>query len=680
MDRTPVLSIANLDVVYRTDPAVVALKHVDLQVYPGETVGIVGESGCGKSTLAFSIMGYLHPLARTTGQILFDGLDLRTMNRRQLASYRGSRMSMVFQNPFSSLNPSIKIGEQLAEVGRYHKNQGRKAAWQSARDILDKLNIPDPDQVVDRYPHQVSGGMQQRVCIAMALLCEPRLLIMDEPTTALDVTTEVVILDMIKDLKKSFNTSILYITHDLRIVSSMADWVAVMYKGEVVETASRKDLFEQPRHPYTIGLLGCIPHRGVTKHNHTLITIPGYVTKRSEHDDTCPFRERCTMTGSSCEDAYIFREVAPGHFCSCDRSSLATENPAVKELPALLKPAVTPDTSDIAANIAGNEILLELKNLKVHYNGKRVVRAVDGIDFYLRRNHIMGIVGESGCGKTTTALAVQGLMESSSGTMTYRGQDITMPWFKRKCSVLKDIQMVFQNPEKSLNPAFTIERLLERPIKVFHPETVSADRRRIIIETLQKVGLSEDYLARKPTQLSGGELQRVAIARVFVVNPNLVICDEPTSSLDVSVQSAVLNLLISLQRQTEISYLFISHDLHVVNYISDYIIIMYLGRICEFGTTNDIFAPPYHPYTEALISAVPEMERDVARTLIRLEGSVPSLGGAMAGCPFSSRCPRKLGTLCDDVQPPRVDVSPTHRYFCHIDPQTLMKIQSGYAW
>lgn len=663
----PILQIQDFSVEYRVyEDRTLACNKVSLDLHPRETLGVVGESGCGKSTLAYGIMNYLGERAHTAGSICFDGENLLQKSDREMDHYRGNRIAIVNQNPFTSLNPSLRLGKQLAEVAMFHRGMNHKQALALSRDMLAQLNLPDPDNILKRFPHQISGGMQQRICIAMGLMCQPSVLIMDEPTTALDVTTEVVILDEVRDLAKRFDTAVLYISHDLGIISSIADRIAVMYRGEVVEIATKEELFRNPQHPYTEALIRCIPSQGVTKNERRLATIPGYISRRDARDEACPFRDRCERrTGDDCMKNHGMREVSPGHWAACTLAGNAGER-AVEEAPVPKKIGMPEETP-----------LLKVEHLCKYFQTKKTqYRAVDDISFHVNRNRVFGIVGESGCGKSTTALCIEGLLDITKGSLEYKGSDITKNWQHRSRDILKEIQMVFQDPARSLNPSYTVEEIIGRPIQVLLGVKDKARRREMIVELLRKVGLGEEYLRKKTSQMSGGERQRVAVARVFAVRPDLVICDEPTSALDVSVQAAVLNLLVDLQHESEeISYIFISHDLHVVNYVSDFVMVMYLGKICEFGRTEEVFSPPYHPYTEALLSAVPEVGSGTKQNMIRLEGSVPVPDGSIRGCHFHTRCPRKIAGLCDAVDPPRVEFGETHYLHCHLPKEELEKME-----
>ncbi len=658
----PVLELKNLSVVYKTlTDSIVAVKDVNLSVKKKQALGIIGESGCGKSTLAYAIMDYLPANGVSSGQILFKGEDLLTKTDREMMEYRGNRIAMVYQNPYSSLNPSLTIGYQLDEVTIRHRGYTKKQAREASIQALTDLYMGDPKGIARRYPHQISGGMQQRICIAMALLCRPDLMILDEPTTALDVTTEVVILDIIAELIDKFDMSMIYISHDIGVINKVSDRIAVMYRGEVAETGKQETIYEHPLHPYTRALMNCMPRSGVVKEEIRLNTIEGYVTRRSAAETGCPFVARCEKRNDRCVEEYGMAERAPGHFAACDRAY--AEDVPDKKRSAIKVPS---------EQNGHEETLLNIENLYKYYGapGKRV-RAVDGVSVSLAKNNVLGVVGESGCGKSTMGLTVSGLLKPTKGKIIFGDTNISFSWKRRTPEVLKDIQLIFQNPGRSLNPSFTLESIIGRPMKKLLGVKSKEERKKQIIDLLKKVDLGEEYLYRKATQLSGGEMQRAAVARAFSISPHLLICDEPTSALDVSVQASVLNLLGDLQQESGASYIFISHDLNVINYISDYIMVMYLGRICEYGRKGEVVGPPYHPYTEALMSAVPEVDPTLKRKVIRLEGSPPNPTKKIKGCPFAGRCHKKIGKICDTQPPPRVYFSGTHFAYCHLPPEEM---------
>lgn len=665
-----VLQIDKLRVEYVTeDQKVQAVREVSLKINQSETLGIIGESGCGKSTIAFAIMGYLGKQGHiSNGQIWFQGERLDQKSQGEYRKYRGDKISLVYQDPYLSLNPSLKIGRQIAEVSRRHKGTNRKESWEEASSMLVELNIANPNKVMQRYPHQVSGGMQQRICIAMALLCKPSLLIMDEPTTALDATTEVVLLDMIRSLKERFDTSILYISHDLGVVKSVADRVGVMYLGRLVETAPAAMLFKNPCHPYTRGLIKSIPQPYYNKNTRRLEGIRGIISNRNKSTEACRFKDRCPNQTDACGQRPELIAIAPGHYVACHHADIDKGLDLRAARHQLSIQANTPYGTD-------NKTILRVQGLKKYYPGRHQVKAIDDVSFDIPSGVNLGVVGESGCGKSTLALCIEGLHDVTDGQIHLQDINITNTYDKRDPEVFRKLQMVFQNPEKSLNPSKTVAQILERPLKLLTRHT-PAERRELIIEILGKVGLSAKYMNRKAKHMSGGEKQRVAIARVFCVNPEVVICDEPTSALDVSVQASVLNLLLDLQGSKNLSYLFISHDLSIVRYLCDYVAVFYLGRISEFGRTEDIFNPPYHPYTEALLSAMPLIDPNITKETIYLEGTVPSPINPPSGCRFHTRCPKKIGDICEQIEPVLVEPKPGHKIYCHI-PIVEMEMQKN---
>jgi len=653
-----ILEIKNLNVNYDTLAGdVVALKDVNLSVERKKSLGIIGESGSGKSTLAYSIMDYLPSNGSIFGETNFNGENLLEKTPREMEKVRGNRIAMVYQNPYSSLNPSLTIGAQLDEVTFFHRGFTGQKARKASLDAMEDLYMGDPEGIAKRYPHQISGGMQQRICIAMALLCRPDLLILDEPTTALDVTTEIVILDIIRELREKYDMSMIYISHDIGVINKVSDRIAVMYRGEIVEKGPRDSIFRHPGHPYTRALINCMPRAGVVKEEAMLNTIPGYVRRRSTAETGCPFADRCAKKTDSCESDYGMARIADNHFSACGRAYAV--DVADKKLESL----------KIKANYeSSDKKLLEIKDLFKYYGGHfKRVRALDGISVTLNRNSVLGVVGESGCGKSTMGLTVSGLIKPTKGRILFDGTDISVTYKRRSPETLREIQLIFQNPGRSLNPSFTLEQIIGRPMKKLLGITSRSERRKRIIEILKKVDLGEEYLDRKATQLSGGEMQRAAVARAFSISPELLICDEPTSALDVSVQASVLNLLAQLQQDSGASYIFISHDLNVINYISDYILVMYLGRICEYGKKDEIMSAPGHPYTAALLSAVPDVDPSLEKEIIRLEGSPPDPTMKIKGCPFAGRCHKKIGSICDTEAPPLRKYSESHFAYCHLE-------------
>ncbi len=669
----PVLSIKDLHLSYGSGPARVrAVRGVSFDIQPGEVLGVVGESGCGKSTVGFAAMGYVAPGGQIThGEILYQGHNIATMRSRDLQRLRGKEIAMVFQNPLTSLNPSMTVGEQIIEVLEHHTGMRESEARQRVIDLFESVYLPSPEETMHRYPHQLSGGQQQRVVIAMAMACDPALLIMDEPTTGLDVTTEATILDLIAELKEKTSAAIMYITHNLGVIARVADRVVVMYSGEVAEEAPVGEIFATPRHPYTTGLMGAVPD--VSRANIALRPIPGQLPRPGSYTGGCPFAPRCSYAQDVCTESHPpLEEVNDRHFARCffwDQVSLKREE--VEVVPEAQKPQTDP--------------VLKIDNLKKYYeqslgilpwsSKKRVVKAVDGVSFEIGEQETLALVGESGCGKTTLSSAIVGLTDDVDGEMLLDGKKLEPRVKKRPMSQRQQLQIVFQNPDSSLNPAHTIYEIISRPLKLFRGEEVKGRVKDEVVSILESVNLHESYLWRYPSQLSGGEKQRVAIARALAANPKVIICDEPVSALDVSVQATVLNLLKKLQEEDGYSYLFISHDLSVVRYLSNRVMVMYLGHIMEIGPTSEVFHPPYHPYTEALTSAIPLPNPQIEQAQIRLQGAVPSAANPPSGCPFQTRCPRKIGSICEEEFPPMQDAGDGHQIRCHIPLDELKAVE-----
>jgi len=680
------LEVKDLKVNYETPEATVrAINGVSLQVERGNIYGIVGESGCGKSTLAFAIIQYLDENGYIDGgKVSYRGEDLADKSRSELQSIWGNEIAMVYQDPTASLNPSMRVGEQIAEVSRIHEGLTWKEANEKAVNMLDEVHIQDPESTADRYSHQLSGGMKQRVSIAMSLMANPDLLILDEPTTNLDVTTEAKILDMVEELKDRFNAAMLYITHDLGVVARSSDVVEVMYAGEIIERSSVKELFSRPLHPYTEGLLKCIPHPEDDESSGRLNPIGGSVPDLTDLPEGCSFASRCPYRKEKCT------EVDPGlevrgelHEASCHFAPLSE---AEVTRPEMLKtlPEEEGELYPWERSEGEEGKTLEINEVKKYFSestgwelslrGSKKVKAVDGVSLDLEGGQTLGVVGESGCGKTTLARSVIGLEEITSGEIKFKSTDISSPVESRDRSVLKRIQIIFQDPRSTLNPKKTIGAAVRRPLEL-HGDFAKEELGGVVDSLLEAVGLDVQFKTRYPKQLSGGQKQRVAVARAFASNPSLVLSDEPTSSLDVSIQATILNLLINLQAETDVSYMFISHDLSVVRYISDYIAVMYLGNVVEVGTTEEIFSPPYHPYTEALLSAIPVPDPEVDQKQLRLKGSVPSAINPPSGCVFHTRCPRKVGKVCEEESPPLVG-SGDHEIYCHIPLEELQEVEA----
>jgi peptide/nickel transport system ATP-binding protein len=676
-----VLDVRNLTVTYDTEAGPLdTVRKVCLQIATGEIYGLVGESGSGKTTLARAIVGYLPGNGRVqSGTVKLGSTDLLKLSPNEMRRIWGAQITMVHQDPAASINPSMLIGDQIAEMARVHLKMSKKEAKAKALEMLFKVRMADPESVAKRYAHQLSGGMLQRVLIATAMVTHPKLLIMDEPTTALDVTTEAVILDLLHDLLAEFNTAILYITHNLGVVARICHRVGVMYAGELMEEGTIHQVFKNKLHPYTRGLLGCVPRVDASKKEISLSAIPGYIPRPDQLPPGCVFAPRCSMAEAACQAASPPQvDAGSGHMTACRRFEALQKDRELNIAPQQRR--------DASERVEGPRVL-EAQNVKKYFpvsggltsvwkRGSLVVKAVDDISVRVRGGFTMGIVGESGCGKTTLARVITGLDEATSGEIKLEGRLLAPTVSKRARAELKKIQMVFQNPDASLNPQHTAGQSVARPLILFRnlPKEEIGKRVR---ELFRAVNLPEEYIHRLPHELSGGEKQRVAIARAFAAEPTLMILDEPISSLDVSVQASLMNLLVELQESKGTSYLFISHDLAAVRHLSDWIAVVYLGRIWEVGSAEDVFVPPCHPYTEALLSAIPIPDPDVSQKRVRLQGSVPSALNIPPGCRFNTRCPRKVGEICEKEEPPWQNVSEHHRICCHISIDELRSLQGA---
>ncbi len=682
MEKRTILEVSNLDITYDTEAGPLhTVRNVSLKIGQGEVFGLVGESGSGKTTLARAIVRYLPGNGRIgNGSVLLNGQNLLDLSGQAMRQIWGKQISMVHQDPAAAVNPAIQIGEQLAEVARVHLGMSRPEARARALEMLTQVRIPDPEAVAKRYAHQLSGGMLQRVLIATALMTNPQLLIMDEPTTALDVTTEAVILDLIRDLLSEYQIAILYITHNLGVVARIADRVGVMYAGELVEEGLVREVYKAARHPYTIGLLGCVPSLDATKQEIELYAIPGYIPRPDELPEGCIFAPRCEMVQPACRlERPPLVKVAADHSSACLRWCEVQETLGQRQhLRKENGPAGKP------MDEAG--LILETLEVKKYFpipgsglaallGGEApTVKAVDGISLRVRDGLTMGIVGESGCGKTTLARCIAGLEEATAGVIELEGRALPYDLKKRPKELLKKIQMIFQNPDASLNPHHTLGDIIGRAVTLQGNLSREEVKQRVR-ELLEAVHLPPDYEQRLPHELSGGEKQRIAVARAFATQPQILICDEPISSLDVSVQASLMNLLVELQQEMGMAYLFISHDLAAVRHISDWIAVVYLGRLWEVGSAQDVFVPPSHPYTEALLSAIPILDPDVHQEQIRLTGSVPSAIDIPPGCRFHTRCPRKIGPICETEEPPWQETENYHRICCHIPLDELRELQ-----
>jgi peptide/nickel transport system ATP-binding protein len=650
------LDVSHLSITYRVrEQDRLAVRDVSFSIGQGESYGLVGESGSGKSTVALALVRYLPQNGRVSdGSISINGEDPLTLGAGALRDLRASAVSMVYQEPGKALNPSLRVGRQVAEA---FGGRSRSEAMEAAEQMLRTVQISDPGRVMRRYPHELSGGMAQRVVIAMALAASPSLLILDEPTTALDATVEAEVLDLVAGLRQEFSTSVLFISHNLAVVAKMCDRVGVLYAGELVEQGPARAVFDDPRHPYTVGLLRCIPRRGQRKDQGRLDTIPGFLPTPGHSLTGCVFAPRCALAQDKC------RSSMPELFTIDDlRASRCYFHEDAPSLPRATEAAAP--TAAGAAGAANPAPLIAIEGLSKTFPGG--VRALSDVDLTIMRGETLGLVGESGSGKTTLARVLLGLTPADPGSaITLEGETLSPDVRRRPRTTLRALRIVFQNPDSALNRRHSVRSLISRPL--VRLAGLSGQPLRDRLETLiASVRLEDRHLPLRPSQLSGGLKQRVAIARAFGGGPAMVVCDEPTSALDVSVQAAILNLLADMQAEGQATYLFISHDLGLVRYLSDRIVVLYLGRVMETGPAENVFAGPHHPYTEALLSAVPSLDGQHPER-IRLTGEIPSAANPPGGCVFHTRCPRRLTTgVCESTEPPLLEGEPGHHIRCHI--------------
>ena len=643
---THLLEVKNLVTRFNTEDGIVhAVNGISYTLNEGESMGIVGESGSGKSVGVLSILqlipsppGYIE-----NGEVLFHGRDLLKLSESEIQQIRGKEIAMVFQDPMTSLNPTLTIGLQLTEALEIHQGISRKQASEHAVEILNLVGIPNAEERLKDYPHQFSGGQRQRVGIAMALICSPSLLIADEPTTALDVTIQAQITELVADLQQRLGMAIIWITHDLGVVAGLVEKVAVMYSGFIVESAPVKDLYMKSSHPYTIGLLESIPTIEGTEER--LIPIKGTPPDLLKEPTGCPFAPRCRFVVDKCwQEIPPLEAVAPDHYAACWQWQSARNHSLTAHQAVSLTKI---DEKDNGRSAPEQDVLLEVRDLKKYfpiYRGiiKRqvgAVKAVDGVTFDVKRGETVGLVGESGCGKSTTGRTILRLLEPTEGQVIFDGQDFSHLKGKDLRLARRNMQIIFQDPFASLNPRQTVGSIIAEGLHI-HKIGNSKERHDRVAELLQMVGLNPYFANRYPHEFSGGQRQRIGIARALATNPSFIVADEPISALDVSIQAQVVNLLDDLKNELGLTYLFIAHDLSMIRYISDRVVVMYLGRIVELGERNDIFDNPLHPYTIALQSAIPipDPVKDEKRQRIVLEGDIPNPSDPPPGCHFHTRC------------------------------------------
>jgi peptide/nickel transport system ATP-binding protein len=667
---TPALEVLDLRTQFFTDDGVVkAVDGVSFSVAAGEAIGIVGESGSGKSVTALSLMRLLEEPSRIVGgSIRFQGKDVLEASPEELRQLRGDRMAMVFQDPMTSLNPVIKIAKQLIETMVVHGKYSEKDAAARAVNLLGRMGVSAPERAVNSYPHQFSGGMRQRVMLALGMSNEPALLIADEPTTALDVTIQAQILDLLRELNRDFGTAIVLISHDLGVIARVCTRTIVMYGGEVVEEGLTEDLLRDPRHPYTWALINAVPRIDeTTSGDRRLTTIEGQPPDPLNMPTGCRFAPRCPFRVAKCEEHPDLDEVLPGRKARC----WVTQGGQTLELN---RRVATEATSQRVAPSTDGAPVLKVRGLVKHFalpksgffQPQRVVHAVDDVNFDVFRGETVGLVGESGCGKSTVARLITRIHTPDAGEISFDGQDIAQATPKQIRPLRRRMQMVSQDPYASLNPRMTVGQILAEPLRFHRLTSSKAETEERVQDLLATVGLNPKYSERFPHEFSGGQRQRISIARALAVKPDFIVADEPISALDVNIQAQIINLMLDLQDQFGLTYLFIAHDLAVVRHISDRVVVLYLGKVMEIAPAGAVFDRPLHPYTRYLISAVPIPDAAVerGRTHLKLEGELPSAVDPPSGCRFRTRCPLARD-ICAAETPPLKEHAAGQFAACH---------------
>jgi len=672
------VEIKDLSIGYhnKSGKLIYVLKNISLQIKPGETVGLVGESGSGKSTLGQAMMGYLRLGSKVIGgKVTFAGNDMFALTPRQLEKIRGNKIALIPQNAGKSLTPTIRVGRQIIESILLNTSMEKSAAKSRMIELLGQVRLPHPEVIAERYPHELSGGQQQRVAVAMAIAGEPAMLVLDEPTTGLDVTTQAHILKLLREIVTKLGTAMMYISHDMGVIARVSDRVALMYAGEIVEDATAVEMFKSPAHPYARGLLQSIPRlslAGIPKSMPGQPPIPGSLPG-------CSFAPRCPFVTEVCH-------TTPPDFVPIQNQARLVRCHHWEKVVAADFTQELKSVFHVFEHKTQDRPAIELKDVEISYhkpglleklrNTPQPPATVSDVTLSVRGGETLALVGESGSGKSTIVRTISGLLPAKSGSIKFLYSDLKVAVDERPLDLCRQVQLIFQNPDASLNPRHTVAEILDQPLKLYFPQLNRDERRARQIEILERVRLDGRYRLRYPGQLSGGEKQRVAIARAFVAMPEVVLCDEVTSALDVSVQAAVLDLLADLQREHKTTYIFIAHDLAVVRAIADRVAVLYQGRLCEVGTVDEIFSPPYHPYTETLLGAVlvpdPESEPKL------LASDTPELAPPAQGCAFQRRCPKFMRGVCDIETPPwrSLEDAEDHKIRCHIALDELSAKQS----
>ncbi len=681
------VDIRDLTVGYHTKYGrlVHVLRNVNLQIEPGETLGLVGESGCGKSTLGQAMMGFLRSGSKILGgQVKYQGLDMFKLSSKELEGIRGKQIALIPQNAGQSLTPTLRVGKQIMEALDLNAGIKGEEAKERTVELLGQVQLPTPDEMATRYPHELSGGQQQRVAVAMALAGNPDMLVLDEPTTGLDVTTQAHILELLRDVVKEMGTAMMYISHDLGVIARVSDRISVMYAGEKVEDATARQLFKTPSHPYTRGLLESIPRltlSGIPKSMPGQPPLPGTLPG-------CHFEPRCQFATDICrQEAPKLESISKtpddskkgfgDHLARCHHWEELTKTDFSEELKEVYQDVRKEISTEPAITITDVEISYYRPGFLDNLMGTPHPPAtVSGINLTVNRGETVALVGESGSGKSTIVRTVSGLLPAKEGAISFEKFDLTTDVDDRPKELQKRIQMIFQNPDASLNPRHSVDDILDQPLKLYFPDMPQEERDKRKRSLLDRVRLDYRYLTRFPAQMSGGEKQRVAIARAFAAEPEVVLCDEVTSALDVSVQAAVLDLLADLQKEHGTTYIFITHDLAVVRAFADRVAVLYQGRLCEVGTVDEIYSPPFHPYAQMLLGAALEPDPDMEPLLIG--GDTPESSPPATGCPFQRRCPVRVGEICDTTMPAwvRPEGSIDHQIRCHIPIPELHAMQT----